>query len=81
MAYYSESSKKATLKYIKDKLKQINVRFPKKEYEQLIKPLIDRSGMPITTYIKVALKEKLQRDFPGEVPDNAITDTDNDQIR
>ena len=54
------------------------MRFPKKEYEQLIKPLIDRSGMPITTYIKVALKEKLQQDFPGEVPNNAITDTDND---
>ena len=75
---YNETSKKATVKYMKGNLKQINVRFKKKEYEQLIKPLIDKSGEPVATYIKVALKEKLQRDFPGQIPDDAITDNDNE---
>ena len=50
----------------------------KEEYEQLIKPLIDRTGLKPITYIKVALREKLNRDFPGEVPDGAITDAETD---
>ncbi len=76
---YTETGRKATVKYMKDKLKQLNIRFKKEEYEQLIKPLTERAGMKPTTYIKLALKEKLQRDFPGEVPDNAITDTEKDE--
>ncbi len=76
---YNEAAKKAAVKYMKNKLKQLNIRFKKEEYEQLIKPLTERAGMKPTTYIKLALKEKLQRDFPGEVPDDAITDAETDK--
>ena len=75
---YKKTSKRATEKYMKEKLKQINVRFKKEEYEHLIKPLIDKSGERIVTYIKIALKEKLQKEFPDQVPDNAITNADNE---
>ena len=75
---YNKTSKRATEKYMKEKLKQINVRFKKEEYEHLIKPLIDKSGERIVTYIKIALKEKLQKEFPDQVPDNAITNADNE---
>lgn len=70
---YNEVYKKATVKYMKDKLKQLNVRFNKEEYENVLLPLFAKSGMKPTTYIKVALKEKLNRDFPGELSEDAIT--------
>ena len=75
---YNEIGRKATVKYMKDKLKQLNIRFKKNEYEQLIKPLCERAGMKPTTYIKIALKEKLQKDFPGEISNNAITSAEAD---
>ena len=76
---YNETYKKATVKYMKDKLKQLNVRFNKEEYENILMPLFKKSGMKPTTYIKVALKEKLNRDFPGELPENAITDAETEE--
>ncbi len=77
--HYNNKSKEATIKYMKEKLKQLNIRFKKDEYEEVIKPLIDRSGLKPITYIKLALKEKLNRDYPGELPDNAITTEKNIQ--
>ena len=60
---YNEKAKIATLKYMKDKMKIINLRIKKDEYEAEIKPYIDRSGMPVATFIKAAIKEKIARDF------------------
>lgn len=60
---YNEISKKATMKYMKDKMKIINLRIRKDEYENDIKPYIDKSGMPTATFIKAAIKEKIMRDF------------------
>lgn len=61
---YNEISKKATMKYMKDKMKIINLRIRKDEYENDIKPYIDKSGIPTATFIKTAIKEKIMRDFP-----------------
>lgn len=60
---YNEKAKIATLKYMKDKMKIINLRIKKDEYETEIKPFIDKSGMPTATFIKTAIKEKIARDF------------------
>ena len=60
---YNESAKRATMKYMKNKMKIINLRFRKDEFDQEIKPYIDKSGMPTATFIKTAIKEKISRDF------------------
>lgn len=64
---YNEINKKSTIKYMK-KLKLIPVRFKIDYYENVLNPLIERTGMKPTTYLKVALEEKLHRDFPDEFP-------------
>lgn len=59
---YTNATKKATLKYIKDKQAQVTVRFRKDDYDNRILPAIKKSGKPISTYIKDAVDEKIQRD-------------------
>lgn len=59
---YNESSKKATMKYMKDKMKIINLRIKKDEYEKNIQPAIEKSGLPVATFIKRAIEEKINRD-------------------
>ncbi len=59
---YNEISKKATMKYMKEKMKIINLRIKKSDYEQFIQPAIERSGMPVATFIKQAIDEKIKRD-------------------
>ncbi|MBO6239716.1 MAG: hypothetical protein J6O61_02585 [Butyrivibrio sp.] len=56
---YNESRKNPTLKYMKNKMKIINLRIPKDKYEREIEPYIEKSGMPTGTFIKTAIKEKL----------------------
>ena len=63
---YDESTKKATLKYIKDKQQEIKVRYKKDEYEQEILPAIEKSGLPVATYIKQAVSEKIMSDVTSE---------------
>ena len=62
---YTEASKRATIKYIKEHTKQIMVRYKKEEYIERIKPAIDKSGIPISTFIKQAILEKIERDGLG----------------
>ncbi len=59
---YNEVSKKATIKYIKDKQKRIAVNWLKTDFEERIKPAIDKSGLSVSTYFKQAVEEKIQRD-------------------
>lgn len=63
---YNERSKKATLKYIKNKTQQFTIRFSKIDYYQRIKPYIEASGIRPTTFIKQAIYEKIERDFELE---------------
>ncbi len=59
---YNETAKKATMKYIKDKMQQFTIRFKKDDYENRIKPAIEASGLAPTTFIKQAIDEKIERD-------------------
>jgi len=59
---YNEATKKATIKYMRYKVKCINLRFRKTDYEQRIQPAIARSGLPAATFIKQAINEKIDRD-------------------
>ncbi len=60
---YNVNKKNATMKYLKDKTQQIVVRYKKDEYDSGIKPAIDASGLPQSTFIKQAIDEKIERDF------------------
>ena len=59
---YNEASKKATIKYIKEKMQQFTIRFNKNDYDERIKPAIEKSGLKPTTFIKQAINEKIERD-------------------
>ncbi len=59
---YTESSKRAAAKYIKHKQKRILIRFKKDDFEERIAPAIKESGLPILTYIKAAINEKIELD-------------------
>ena len=59
---YTQASKKASEKYIKEKQQSILLRIKKEDYDTKIKPAIDDSGLPVATYIKNAIFEKIERD-------------------
>ena len=60
--YNNTYGKNATMKYIKEKTKQVVVRWKKEDYDNRIKPGIEKSGLPMATFIKQAVEEKLLRD-------------------
>lgn len=62
---YGESANKATLKYKKEKQRPVNFSYKKEEYEQRILPAIKKSGLPVATFIKQAVDEKIERDHLG----------------
>ena len=62
---YNEAAKKATIKYIKEKLRQYTIRFNKEDYEQRIAPAIEASRMNVSAFIKAAIDEKIGRDGLG----------------
>lgn len=74
---YNESRKKSTLKYMKEKMKIINLRIPKDKYEQDVEPYIKSSGLPMATFIKCAMQEKINRDYDVQIN---LTDTNNSSI-
>ena len=59
---YNETAKKATMKYIKEKMQQFTIRFKQSDYDERIKPAIEASGLKPTTFIKKAIDEKIERD-------------------
>ncbi len=59
---YDETAKKATLKYIKDKQQRLYVNYKKEDYYARIQPAIEKSGLPVATFIKQAIDEKINRD-------------------
>ena len=63
---YSESSKRASMKYIKEKQKSILLKIKKSDFENIIQPAIEKSGLPTSTFIKDAIYEKIKRDFNDE---------------
>lgn len=59
---YTEEIKEATLKYRKSKQHPVTLSYRKEEWEREISPAIKRSGLPIATFIKEAIREKIDRD-------------------
>ena len=59
---YNEYSKNRTTRYLKNKQKSLTVRYKKDHFDERIKPAIERSGMPLATFVKTAVDEKIKRD-------------------
>lgn len=72
---YDESTKKATMKYIKDKQQEIKVRYKKDEYEKEILPAIEKSGLAVATYIKQAVSEKIMSDVISDYELGSVLET------
>lgn len=75
---YNENLKNATLKYKREKQHPVSLSYSMQEWENL-KPRIEASGIPIATYIKRAVYEKLENDslwylFPTGKRWHGVTD-------
>lgn len=59
---YDKSTMRASIKYVKEKQQRIEIRYKKTDYDERIKPAIDKSGLPTATFVKEAIDEKIARD-------------------
>ena len=59
---YNKSGNESAKRYVKEKQHSILLRFKKETFETDIKPYIDKSGLPVVTFIKQAIKEKIERE-------------------
>ena len=57
---YSENANKSAKKYKSKSQKQIALSYQIDEYELEVLPAIKASGLPVATYIKQAVKEKIE---------------------
>lgn len=55
---YNESAKKATMRYQKEHLAQVNIRVPKADKERYIQAA-EQAGMPLAVFIKDAIEKKI----------------------
>lgn len=58
---YTESRKKASIKYAKEKLKRVPLDMQKTDYERLA-AVASAAGHSINGYIKQAIAEKIERE-------------------
>ena len=61
---YSEAGKKAVLKHRRTRRKSVSLEYKLEEYENIVLPASKASGLPVATFIKAAVQEKIQRDHP-----------------
>ena len=59
---YNETKKKADLKYMKAHQKRVSLNWIQPEFDEVIAPAIQKSGLPVSTFIKQAVREKLERE-------------------
>lgn len=52
-------------KYRSEKFKRVGIDFEKSYYAEVLKPMADSVGLPVGTYIKMAVDEKIKRDLEG----------------
>lgn len=62
---YTEAQKNATLKHAKSKLKRVPLDMKKTDYEQLAEAA-KKSGLPVNTYIKQAIAEKMLKESQNQ---------------
>lgn len=60
---YNEVGKKASLKYRKDKQHPVTISYKTEDFESNVLPYIEKSKMPVATFFKKAVQEKIDRDF------------------
>lgn len=59
---YNEKKKERDLKTFKNTQKRVPLNWQKDDFENRVKPAIKRSGLPVSTFIKQAVNEKIKRD-------------------
>lgn len=63
---YTEKTKEAALKYRRNGVKTLSLRYPKHVYDNDILPAIKKTGKPVLTFVKEAVTEKIQREHLNE---------------
>lgn len=82
--YPYEKYKDSQNRYRKTSIKELRLAYTVEVYESIVKPAIDATGMKTATFIKSAVREKIERD--GLMPEgttwpdfmNAPTDDSED---
>lgn len=64
---YTEASKRATIKYQREHLKQVPIRFQFSEYEEL-KHAADQAGLPVATFMKQAIRAAIDQASTAAAP-------------
>lgn len=59
---YKENLKKYQAKYKKEHYKTASVLLDRKMFEDEITPLLEKSGLTMNAWLKLAIMEKLERD-------------------
>ena len=59
--YYTDATKKATIEYKKKKIKRVPLDMQVEEYER-IKEHAEKSGESVNGYIKLAVRQRMERD-------------------
>ena len=58
----TEASNKSQYKYNKEHLKRIPLDVQRDFYEQILKPAADAASLPVNSFIKQAIAEKIERE-------------------
>lgn len=61
MAYTPEMNK-SSQRYVRHGQKSILIKFRKDDYDKIIQPAVQKTGMPMVTFIKEAIFEKIERE-------------------
>lgn len=76
---YNEKTKEYTMKYLSKSQHEVRFRIKNDIFYNEILPYIDKSGLKIATFIKHAIKEKIERDNPGVVVLKDLDKSGNDE--
>lgn len=55
-------------RYNEKHIKRVPLDVQKEYYDTILRPAAAAAGLPVNTYIKTAISEKIEKDFPGGVP-------------
>ncbi len=66
---YSDKQNKYNQQYVRECQKRFSVKYKKDFYEAEVEPYIKASGYPAATFAKIAIEEKILRDFPMGLPE------------
>lgn len=59
--YYRPERNKYVTKYRALHQKRITVDFKNEYFNEVLKPAIDKTGLPVNTFVKQAIAEKIER--------------------